>query len=116
MLFVFGCGPSIEITKFTSIKLHPKSGDIDIFTTKENVKKPYKEIALVTADPASSGDSETELLEKVIVKAKEIGADGLIVLPTEEKGEGGILIGNVYASSKRKIVKAVAIIYQEDNK
>ena len=115
ILFIqVGCAPKVQITKFSEFPSSPKTGDIDVYTSKDAIKKPYKEIALITVDDEGWDRSESELLQKLISKAKEIGADGIIILSQDKQSEGGVLVGNVFIESNRRIVRGSAIVYELD--
>lgn len=96
-----GCAV-VRVTKFGPLPSSPKVGDIDVYTSHESIKKPYKEIALITVDDQGWDKSESGLLEKLISKAKEIGADGVIIL-SQDKHSG--LLG--------RIVRGTAIVYEK---
>jgi len=69
-------------------------------------------------DPESSGKGEAELTEILISKAKEIGADGVIILNPDTKSTGAFFpIGDItfYQEGKtKKTVRASAIVYEEE--
>jgi len=104
-----GCAV-VRVTKFGPLPSSPKVGNIDVYTSHEAIKKPYKEIALITAKDGS----ESKLLEKLISKAKEIGADGIIILSQDKQligipsSEGGTLI------ISSRIVRGTAIVYEKN--
>ncbi|MDD8018859.1 MAG: hypothetical protein PHP42_10840 [Bacteroidota bacterium] len=114
-IFILGCGPSVEFVKFDTNSRLAKSSDIDVFTDATKINRPYKEIALVTVDDKGHDYSEVELLKLTISKAKELGADAIIVLTQDIQKGGGIFVGSVYVQANRRVVRATAIVYQEKN-
>ena len=54
-----GCAASVKVARFDQVTRAPKVGDLDVFTSPQAVPRPYKEIALITADEALSSDSIT---------------------------------------------------------
>ena len=107
-----GCAV-VRVTKFGPLPSSPKVDNIDVYTSHVSIRKPYKEIALITVDDEGWGTSESKLLEKLISKAKEIGADGVIILSQDKQltgipsSEGGTFI------STRRIVRGTAIVYEK---
>ncbi len=88
-----------------------ENAQIDIFRTKTPEKK-YKEIGEI-----SCADTNDEYaLKQVLIKAREIGADAIIILGKVNKYGVGVPIGNmVYVSSQEYGVKVVAIKYLTNN-
>jgi hypothetical protein len=109
-----GCAPKVLVTKFALLPSLHKTGNIDVYTSHESIKKPYKEIALITVDDEGYGRSESELLEKLISKAKEIGADGVIILSQDKQSEGGVFIDGFFLSLSSRIVRGTAIVYEKN--
>jgi hypothetical protein len=52
-----GCAPSIKVARFDDVNRPPKLGDLDVFSSPQAVTRPYKEIALITAEEGLSSDS-----------------------------------------------------------
>lgn len=111
----FGCtpAPKVKITPFVPNFLSPKKNDIDVYTSEISIKKPYKEIALITIDDQGWEIDETELVKKLINEAKQIGADGIIILGQDVHTSGAVIVGRVIVSGKRRIVRGTAIVYIE---
>lgn len=108
-----GCAV-VRVTKFGPLPNLPKVGNIDVYTSHASIKKPYKEIALITVDDQGWGRSESELLEKLISKAKEMGADGIIILSQDKQSDGGVFSGDVFVEITRRIVRGTAIVYEKN--
>ena len=49
---------------------------------------------------------------KLKEKAKEIGADAIIILGEESEGSVIVPIGNLYTSVDKRFIKAIAIKYK----
>jgi hypothetical protein len=100
------CAPVIQFNSFDKEARKPNIGTIDIYTTAESVPYIYKEIGLITVDDQGWEKSESELLNLAIEKAKQIGAEGLLLLQQDKQIDGyykGIAIN-------RRIFRASAII------
>ena len=108
-----GCAV-VRVTKFGPLPSSPKVDNIDVYTSHVSIRKPYKEIALITVDDEGWGTSESKLLEKLISKAKEIGADGIIILSQDKQSEGGIFIDGIFLEETRRIVRGTAIVYEKN--
>ena len=71
--------------------------------------EPYLEIAQITCD-----DTEDDwCLKQIKIKAREIGADGIIIIGKSASGGVGVPIGNMYyVSSEEYGMKAIAFKYK----
>lgn len=80
---------------------------IEVFRGGDKPKKSYKEIAEISVNTWSGADSQA--LEALLTKAKEMGANAVITSPSE--GTGYTL--NPFGRSGNKSVwKAVAVVYE----
>ena len=66
---------SVKVAKLSSEVRRPTAGDVDVSFTTAAISRPYKEIALITVDDEGWGLDETALIQKLIEKTKEVGAD-----------------------------------------
>jgi|GEM_PF-728660 len=115
---LYGCA-SARVTMLTPAYT-PKdvNANIDIYQTKPPEKK-YKEIALIKC-----GDTRDDRnLKQILLKAREIGADGIILVGrvgTQSFGPmSGAVVGNIFFGSGLSIgrgygLEAVAIKYIEE--
>ncbi len=110
---VSGCAASVKVARFDQVTRTPKVGDLDVFTSPQAVARPYKEIALITADEALSHDSITDLTLKMIAQARALGADAVILLSAGQKEDGGMLLGAVYAAASENTTRCTAIVYTD---
>ena len=87
-----------------------ENAQIDIYRTQTPDEK-YIEIGEITC--ADTNDEYA--LKQVLIKAREIGADAIIILGKANSSGVGVPVGNmVYASSYSYGIKAVAIKYSTD--
>jgi hypothetical protein len=104
-LLVAGCFPSVEI---------PKTVDIGVFASFEEVKKPYRTIGEIEAEDGRSlkRRNRNETIEALKTKAWDAGADGVVI--TKEgtfkralpDGMGSSIVMTVF------FIKGVAIAYE----
>ena len=113
LYFQFGCTPAVKVTSFAPIPPSKKKDKIDVYTSAANIKKQYKEVALITVDDQGWGMDESELTRVLIDKAKMIGADGVIILGKDEQFEGAFPVSGILFAISSKVVKGTAIIYTE---
>ena len=85
IFLLFGCGPEIRVQEVDPEYRPPNSGQLDIYKSAEEVKRPYKTIKILHGldDRVGRNQDEEELKKKVFTKAKAFGADGVIVTKTE---------------------------------
>ena len=81
ILLLFGCGQNIKVQHIDKESRPPNTGKLDIYNSAEEVKRPYKTIEIVRAEHyVLPGRDDDDLMKrKTIAKAKESGADGLII-------------------------------------
>ncbi len=85
-----------------------ENSNIEVYIT--NVPSdPYIELAQITCD-----DTEDDwCLKQIKIKAREIGADGIIIIGKSSSAGLGIPIGNMYyVSSEEYGMKAIAFKYK----
>ena len=117
LMVQIGCAPSVELTKLGSLPRSPQTGEMDVYTSAEPIDKPYKEIALIKVTQGLFGNKDQTMFDRLILKAKEIGADGVIILSQEIEYGGGRVqdLGSwtSYTQHKKKVLRASAIVYEE---
>ena len=84
ILFLLGCGPDINVKDVDRESRPPNTGKLDIYNSVEEVKRPYKTIKLVRVedDRVAARQDEEQMKRETFAKAKEMGADGLIIMKT----------------------------------
>jgi len=106
------CAASLKVARFDQVSRPPKRGDVDVFSSPQAVTRPYKEIALITAEEGWS-DSITDLTQKMIAQARTLGADGIILLGAGQNPAGGVLVGSVYVAGNSNTTRCTAIVYTD---
>ena len=114
-LFLFGCTPDIYVQDIDNEYRPPNTGQLDIYNSAEEVKRPYKTIKIIRVedDRVAARQDEEEMKRMIFAKAKEVGADGLIIT------EAGIhkyrvrdgMGGSVAYAAKYIIIEA--IVYRD---
>jgi hypothetical protein len=94
----------VKIARLDTVWRPPRTVDIEVVQPREAVSKPYKSIALLTFDCATK--EETQAVAGFIAKAKDLGADGVLILGFEVPTMQRIDI------NERRVFRANAIIYQ----
>ena len=113
IFLLMGCGPNIVVHYIDKESRPPNSGQLDIYQSGEEVKRPYKIIMIIRGEDkrvAANRDKE-QLKRKIFAKAKKSGADGLIITKTGTRnfrtrdGMGGSV------PHSAKYVQIEAIVY-----
>ncbi len=107
------CAPRVNLERLDSIQRPPNSGSLNIYESADLVGRPYKTIARLSATSqirprGDRGGVETPLTRK----AKDIGADGLIIVqrrPKIQRNSDGM---GKYMEFVVEEVTAEAIVYQ----
>ena len=116
ILLLLGCGPDIIVKDVDTESRPPNTGELDIYNSVEEVKRPYKTIKLVRVEDNRVGarQDEEQMKRETFAKAKEMGADGLIIMKTGTRnyrvrdGMGGSV---PYSA---KFIEFEAIIYLDE--
>jgi hypothetical protein len=103
IFLLVGCGPDIRVQEVDPEYRPPNSGQLDVYNSAQEVKRPYKTIKILQAvdDRVGRNQDEEELKNKIFAKAKEFGADGLIITKTgtqplrQRDGMGGSVTHDV---------------------
>jgi len=84
ILLLFGCGPNISVKEIDKESRPPNTGQLDIYNSAEEVKRSYKTIKIIRTedDRVDARKDEEEMKRNTFAKAKEFGADGLIITKT----------------------------------
>lgn len=115
MLLLVGCqstGFLMAKAKVTMINepypAKDENAPIEVYMTTVP-SEPYIEIAQIKCD-----DTEDDwCLKQIKIKAREIGADGIIILGKSASGGVGVPIGNMYyVASEEYGMKAIAFKYK----
>ncbi|MEY4386745.1 MAG: hypothetical protein RLY20_2028 [Verrucomicrobiota bacterium] len=113
LLILAGCAsPTVNVARFDTIKRQPTEANIDVYTSPLAIKRPYKEVALITAEEGWK-NSEADLTQRMIAKAREIGAQGIILLGAEKQSSGGIIAGGLYMADDYNTTRCTAIVYTD---
>ena len=116
ILFLLGCGPNVYVKDVDNTPRPPNTGQLDIYNSPDEVKRPYKTIKTmrVEDDRVEKRQDEDQMKQRVIAKAKESGADGIIINKTGNRkyrvrdGMGGSVLYNA------KFMDIEAIVYTDN--
>ena len=99
----------VKVARFDSVWRTPRSEDIDVVQAGEPVSRPFKAIALLTFDCAAH--EETQAVAGFIVKAKDLGADGVVMIGFFAPNSNQT-VPNIFSPNDRRVFRANAIVYQ----
>ena len=113
IFLLLGCGPDIYVKDVDMESRPPTTGELDIYESAEAVKRPYKTIKILRVEDnrVAANQDEEQMKEKAFAKAKEFGADGLVIVKTGTRkyrvrdGMGGSVTYNA------KFMDIEAIVY-----
>lgn len=111
------CAPTVEVTPLGALPATSSSEPVQVFANSGAISRPYREVAIITVNDDGWGRSEGELLQLLLERAREIGAEGVVVLNQEVRSGGGILVptGNTltYVDSSERVVRSSAIVFTD---
>ena len=93
-LIITGCAgkppAAANVTKVTvaiyDVTPRTASTELTVYQTAEAVTRPYRSIALINA--LDKTQAEAQVLDAICARARELGAQGLIVLPPQQPYRG----------------------------
>lgn len=107
LLMFVSCASSVVYHPFTGP--YRQTTEVDVYMTEKPIK-PYKEIGRIEVTEGAGGGKD--MVSVAIKKAKEVGADGVILL-TDKKDTGYIVSGNLILPGTVKHLVFIAIKYIE---
>lgn len=99
----------VEVTRFDSIE-RQQLEEIRVFSSPEAVAGDYIEIGLMES---RSKQKTSLIIERFKEEARLIGANAIILLPSEEKVKAYVPLGGMVIPAKSRRTKAIAIILKE---
>lgn len=79
LTFLISCSPSVNLIQHDYTR-RPPSKHVSIYSSHDAVEWPYKEIAIIIVDNhLNRTHRENRLIYTAVAKAREIGADGIIL-------------------------------------
>jgi len=91
---------------FDETKRQP-TASVEVFREGNKPTKAYKEIGEVSHE--DYGGEDANAMKQLIAKAKQIGANAIIMLPRQDTGYAFVPFGR---SGNKYIWKAVALVYE----
>ena len=115
LFFVFltftACSPSVNFMKYNEDNYSP-TNSVEVLRNKP-VEKKFVELGELSIQVKKGiFSNQEEVVLKLKEKAKEIGADAIIILGEESEGSVIVPIGNLYTSVDKRFIKAIAIKYK----
>lgn len=97
LIFITGCSSNVKYTKIDESYVEtPKPAGAEIIFTQNKIKKPHHVIGIIEAH-LGKGARRVELNKLIIKKAREIGADGIMLVEYDVNP-------SVYISNHHKVV------------
>ena len=110
-ILLSGCSPSVNFMKYSDDN-YPPTNSVEVLRNKP-VEKEFTELGELSIQVKKGiFSNQEEVVLKLKEKAKEIGADAIIILGEESEGSVIVPIGNLYTSVDKRFIKAIAIKYK----
>jgi hypothetical protein len=103
LVILLGACTTVSVMRLKDYESRRPTRNVDVYASAQSVTRPYKEMAVISCDDKGNGHREAWLEEKLVEKAKEIGADGLILETPQTSTAWG---------TSRTVTRALAIVYQ----
>ncbi len=113
VILLVGC-VNVSVIPLGDANFYPTNNRVSICYSRDKIEKDYDEIAIITA---KTGDadfvSDDEMLQNILTKAREIGADAVIYEQQTERASGsGAIIGGVIIQDTSASFRVTAIRYK----
>ncbi len=109
-----GC-VNVDATRLSANEILPArlASEVTIYTSRESLKQPYREIALLEANGDGETTSERVFYESMRKRAAKLGANGLILEPGLEPGPAVKIAATLLDVQYIRYRHAVAILVDE---
>lgn len=109
-----GC-VNVDATRLSANEILPArlASEVTIYTSRESIKQPYREIALLEANGDGTTTSERAFYESMRKRAAKLGANGLVLEPGLEPGPAIKIAATVFDVQYTRYRHAVAILVDE---
>lgn len=112
ILTIYGCSPSVNFMRYNDSNYSP-TNSVEVIRQKP-IDKEFIELGELSIRVKKGIFSNQEdVILKLKEKAKEIGADAIIILGENSEGSVIVPIGDLYTSVDKRYLKAIAIKYKE---
>lgn len=111
-ILFLGCSPSVNFMRYVD-ESYPQTQSVEVLRNKP-VEKEFIELGELSIQIKKGilfGNEEDAVLD-LIGKAKEIGADAIIIIGEGSEGNVIVPIGDGYTTVDKRYLKAIAIKYQ----
>ena len=108
-----GC-VSVNVIPLGGAKFYPTNKKVLVYYNVEKIDKPYDEIAILNAKTTDKDFvSDEAMLEKLLLKAKEIGADA-VIYESQSSSKGGpmVLMGGMLMQDTHGSFRVIAIRFK----
>ena len=112
-LFMVSC-VSVSMIPLGDADFYGSNNRVLVYYSRDKINKEYDEIAILKAKTTDAWlVTDEQMLDKLLEKAKTIGADAIIYESESERSStGGTFIGNTYVTSSKATFKVVAIRFK----
>ena len=113
LMMLIGC-VSVNVIPLGGAEFYPTDANVLVYYNRDNIEKPYDEIAILNAKTTDKDFvSDEKMLNALLLKAKEIGADAVIYeSQSTKKGGPMVLIGGMLAQDTHGSFRVIAIRYK----
>ena len=114
-LIMIGCTPKTQIQKIHIQVDHQNRGEVDIFNSFDEVGVSYKKLAdlMVTDTRPLNNKSRNRMIESLKSKARELGAEGIVLIKEGESVTVGSLpAGGGPTNVYHCFMKGIALEYE----
>jgi hypothetical protein len=108
LLIFSACAPSARFGRYTETTYQP-TAEVEVFRSKPP-GRPYTELGEIRLRIKKSNEDDAIFVLKE--KAREIGADAVIILGEEYRGSAIVPVGNMAIAVPKKDLVGIAIRYQ----
>lgn len=108
LVFLVACAPTTRFARYTDVT-YPPTTEVEVLRTQP-ADRPYVELGEIRLRLKRSNEDDAILILKE--KAREVGADAIVILGEESRGAAILPAGNMAVAVPLRDLIAVAIRYK----
>lgn len=108
LIFLIGCSTPVKVMRYTT-EIFPPTQKVEVLRTK-SIERDYIEIGEVSIRLKKSTESNAVAL--LAEKAKELGADAIILMGERSRGAVAMPVGSMIAAVPLRELYGIAIRYK----
>ena len=100
----------VKVALYDSSSRNP-TRELDVYNSESQIQKPHRIIALLTCE--GPAHQEGELVNAINYRARQIGANAVIVLEADRPNEKLLFSNPIFQPADSRVFRAQAVVYSD---